>query len=115
MEELKELLQNNLESIWDKAYGEDVKERTMYTVADMYDELDGFWFNNFGDSVFWEAGYKAICEALGDAYFRFDTDCPEQNPVIHYLIKLVEANPGDKCVKKLLENIKLEKIKKDFE
>lgn len=45
----------------------------------------------------------------------FDTDCPEQSTVIYDLIKLVEANPGDKCVKKLLENIKLEKIKKDFE
>lgn len=115
MEELKEQLQNNLESIWDKAYGMNVKERTMSTVADMYEELYGVWFNYFGDSVFWEEGYRAICEALGDAYFMFDTDCPEQNTVIYDLIKLVEANPGDKCVKKLLENIKLEKIKKDFE
>lgn len=115
MEELKEQLQNSLESIWDKAYGENVKERTMYTVADMYDELEGFWFNNFCDSSFYYDGYRAICEALGEAYFAFDTDCPEQNTVIYDLIKLVEANPGDKCVKKLLENIKLEKIKKDFE
>ena len=114
MEELKEQLQNNLEAIWDKAYGMDV-EMSIDTVFDMYDELEGFWFNYFGDSSFYYDGYRAICEALGDAYFMYNTDGPEQNTVIYDLIKLVEANPGDECVKKLLENIKLEKIKKDFE
>lgn len=114
MEELKGKLENEAETIWDKAYGMNV-ELSIDTVFDMYDELLKWWEHYFIDSSFYYDGYRAICEALGDAYFMYNTDGPEQNDVIYRLLKLVEANPGDNCVKKLLEFIKLEKIKKDFE
>lgn len=113
MEELTNKLLNEMETIWDKAYGPESKYE-LETVFEMYEELDTYWRDKFENASFWLDGYNIICEGLGDAYFMFNTDGPEQNDVIYRLIKLVENHSEERVVKELINKIKLDKIKEDF-
>lgn len=113
MDKLIDKLFNDMDAIWDKAYGPNAKCE-LEIVFEMYDELSDYWYENFNGSSFWFEGYKIICEGLGDAYFMFNTDGPEQNDVIERLAKLVETHSEERVVKELINKIKLEEIKEDF-
>ena len=113
MDKLMNKLFNDMEAIWDKAYGPNAKCE-LETVFDMYEELNDYWYEHFNYSSFSFEGYKIICEGLGDAYFMFNTDGPEQNDVIGRLCDLVEAHPDDTQVKKEISNIREKEIKEDF-
>lgn len=113
MNKLINKLETEMETIWDKAYGPNAKYE-LDTVFDMYEELENYWNKHFNDSSFWFEGYNVICEGLGDAYFMFNTDGPEQNDVIERLCELVETHSEEKVVKELINKIELEEIKEDF-
>ena len=113
MNELLSKLEQEMETIWNKAYGPNAKFK-LVTVFDMYDELNRYWNEHFTDALFWFEGYNVICEGLGDAYFMFNTDGPEQNDVIERLCALVKSNPRDEIVKREISKIREEKIKEDF-
>lgn len=113
MDKLLSKLENEMETIWDKAYGINAKCE-LDAVFEMYVELETYWSKHFNDSSFWFKGYNVICEGLGDAYFMFNTDGPEQNDIIERLCALVEANPGDEIVKREISKIREEEIKEDF-
>ena len=113
MNKLTDMLYEEMAVIWDEAYGPKA-DFELETVFHMYEELEGYWRDKFTDSSFWFEGYNIICEGLGDAYFMFDTDGPEQNDVIERLCGLVASHPEDKVVKKLINSIREEEIKEDF-
>lgn len=114
MEDLIDKLETEMETIWDKAYGPESNYK-LETVFEMYEELERYWYDKFNNSSFWSEGYNVICEGLGDAYFMFDTDGPEQNDVIERLCKLVSSNTDDRTVKEMINKIGMDKIKEDFE
>lgn len=113
MNELLSKLEKEMESIWEEGYGEDIPV-DINVVFQMFDKLLNYWTLNFKDTQFWHDGYELICEGLGDAYFMFDTDGPEQNDVIYRLLELVEANPNEKIVKTMINEIRENKIAEDF-
>ena len=113
MDKLIDKLFEEMETIWNKAYGPESNYK-LETVFEMYEELDNYWTDKFNDSSFWFEGYNVICEGLGDAYFMFNTDGPEQNDVIERLCSLVTSHPEDMVVKKLINSIREDEIKEDF-
>ena len=113
MNELLSKLEQEMESIWDEAYGENALHK-FENICEMYVKLETYWSNHFNDTAFWFEGYNIICEGLGDAYFMFNTDGPEQNDVIYRLLELVESNPNEKIVKTMINEIRENKIAEDF-
>lgn len=113
MKKLLDEIEENMQTIWNKAYGDEINQ-DINLVVEMYDDLLNEWDEMFHYSSFWYEGYKMICEGLGDAIFMFDTDGPEQNDLVDRLLELVSENPDDRIVKELISKIKLKELEEDF-
>ena len=44
----------------------------------------------------------------------FDTDIPEQDDLVYRLIELIIVKKDSKLIKKLINNLSIEKLKEDF-
>ena len=99
--------QNIYESIqWDKS-------PTFETVLKVHDELLEVWDYYFLDTDIWEQGYKLICESIGDCYFMFDTDGPEQSMIGYELANIVKDS-NDPTILKLDKEFKAWNKKKEL-
>ena len=113
--EFKEYLEDYFQNIYETIpWG---KEVTFDNVLEAHDKLLEEWAYYFKDTDVWYEGYKLLCESIGDCYFTFETDGPEQNFIGFELVKLVSSS-NDKSILKMDKEfkswLKKEEIYQDF-
>lgn len=115
-EEFKEYLEDYFQNIYETIPWD--KEVSMTDILKAHDKLLEEWTYYFEGTDVWDEGYKLLCESIGDCYFMFDTDGPEQNCIGFELVKLVSSS-NDKSIIKMDKEfkswLKKEEISKDFD
>jgi hypothetical protein len=113
--EFKDYLEMGFQNIYDSIPWD--KEVTFDKVLETHDNLVEAWEYYFLDTDVWYEGYKLICESIGDCYFMFDTDGPEQSMIGYELADLVKGS-NDPIILKLDKEFKAwskkKEIHKDF-
>ena len=93
------------------------KEVTFDNVLEVHDKLLKEWAYYFNYTDVWFKGYKLLCESIGDCYFMFNTDEPEQSFIGMELSELVKGS-NDPIILKLDKEFKAwskkKEIHKDF-
>lgn len=113
-EEIYNTFSSDMYEIWNIAFGEDVKP-DFETYKIMYKKLEEYWSNlTQSDYDLWEEGYRRICESLGNSYFTFDSDGPEQDSVIYDLIDLIFNHTESITYKQVKEGMRIKQLEQDF-
>lgn len=114
--EFKEYLEDYFQNIYDTIPWH--SKATMNDVLEAHDKLLEEWAYYFEDTDVWDRGYSLICESIGDCYFMFNTDAPEQNCIGFELIKLLVSSNDRRILKMDKEYhswLKKEEVKQDFD
>lgn len=112
---LFKILEPQMMDIWNFAFGVD-SVPDIRNCNTMYERLNDYWKNLIYNESYdiWSNGYKLICESFGNTHFMFDTDIPEQDDLVYRLIELIIVKKDSKLIKKLINNLSIEKLKEDF-
>ena len=109
--EFKEYLEMGFQNIYDSIPWD--KGVTFDMVLGVHDELLKTWAYYFNNTDVWFKGYKLLCESIGDCYFMFDTDEPEQSLIGLELAEFVKGS-NDPMILKLDKEFKAWSRKKEI-